>query len=709
MSEIPYGEWPSPVTASDVAGDVVSFGPVDVDGGAVYWLERRPSEDGRGVVVRADEDGSTREVTPADANVRTLVHEYGGGDFVVADGTVYYANFEDQRLYRCPADGSAGPDAEGGGEATPVTPAPETDHGLRYADAALSPDGERLYAVRERHEGPGADDEAVNELVAIPTDGSADPTVLAAGRDFYSFPRPSPSGDRLAWTTWDHPRMPWDGTELRVASVAADGSLADERVVAGGPEESVFQPAWGPDGRLHGVSDRTGWWNLYRFDLEGVAEEEATAEGVEAAEGAAPATNLTPEEAEFGVPQWGFGLATYAFLDDGRIAVVRNAEGRQSLRLLDAESDGEAGDAGDAGDRRLRETDLPFEVYPRTKLATDGTDLAFVAGGPTTPPGVVRWRPGGAAEESTGDGAAGDDPVTLRRSFDLGVDAAFVSEPEHVPFPTTDNETAYALYYPPTNPDCEAPAGEKPPLVTTVHGGPTSQTFPILDPGVQFWTTRGFGVCDVNYRGSTGYGRAYRDRLRGDWGVADADDCVNAARYLADEGRVDPERLAITGGSAGGYAVLCALAFRDAFDAGASHYGVADLTALAEHTHKFESRYLDGLVGSLPEDRDVYDERSPVHHAEGVDAPLLVLQGGEDRVVPRDQAEAMVDALVETGTPYAYVLFPEERHGFRTADARREALELELAFYGRAFGFAPADDLPELELRRGERATKRVE
>lgn len=674
MTPTPYGEWPSPISASDVAGDTVSFGPVAVVDGVVYWLERRPSEDGRGVVVRADESGETREVTPGDVDVRTLVHEYGGGDFTVHDGTCYVAAFDDQRLYRCPADGSAGP----GGEAdpTPITPDPEADRALRYADMTVSPDGARLYAVRERHEGPGTDDEAVNDLVVVPTDGG-DPIVLAEGHDFYSFPRLSPDGDRLAWTTWDHPRMPWDGTELHVARVDSDGTLTDERVVMGGPEESVFQPGWGPDGDLYAVSDRTGWWNLYKLYPNGDAEP----------------TNLTPEAAEFGVPQWAFGLSTYAFLDDGRIAVVRNREGRQSLCLLDASAD------------TLREPDLPYDVYPHTRIVSDGNRLAFVAGSTTIPTSVVRWRPG-----APGTGAGeGTPPETIRQSFDLSVDVDLLSEPEHVTFPTADGETAHAFYYPPRNPAVEAPVDERPPLVTKVHGGPTSQTNPAADLGIQFYTSRGIGVVDVNYRGSTGYGRDYRDRLKGEWGVADTADCVNAVRFLADEGRVDPDRLAITGGSAGGYAVLCALAFHDAFDAGASHYGVADLTALAEHTHKFESRYLDGLVGSLPEDRAVYDARSPAHHADGIDAPLLILQGGEDRVVPQDQAEDMVDALVETGTPYSYVLFPEERHGFRTAAARRRALELELAFYGRLFGFTPADDLPDLELHRGERAIEMVE
>jgi dipeptidyl aminopeptidase/acylaminoacyl peptidase len=664
MSGTPYGEWGSPVSAADVAADTLRFGSVAVDDGSVYWLERRPDEEGRGVVVRTDagEPNDPVEVTPEDADVRTLVHEYGGGDFAVQDGTVFYAAFADQRLYRL---------EDAGGDPEPITPEPETEHGFRYADVEVSPAGERLYAVRERHEGDDAEDEPVNELVTLPADGSELPEVVASGHDFYSFPRLSPAGDRLAWTTWDHPRMPWDGTELHVADVADNGTLRDECVVMGGPDESVFQPGWSPDGELHAVSDRTGWWNLYAVDADGEAEPR----------------NRTPDEAEFGVPQWSFGSATYAFLDDGRVAVLRNSEGEGSLCLLDT-------------DDELTAVDLPFSAFPHARLATNGETLAFVGGGPSTPPTVSCWTPGSDA----------DAPQTeLRRSFSLDLRDGMLAEPEHVDVPTRDGETTHAFYYPPTNADERAPEGEDPPLVTMVHGGPTSQTLPIAKLAIQFYTTRGFAVADVNYRGSTGYGRDYRDALQGQWGVIDTADVVDTAEHLAETGRADPDRLAITGGSAGGYAVLCALAFHDTFDAGASHYGVADLEALATGTHKFESRYLDGLVGPLPDARDVYEARSPALHAGDIDAPLLLLQGGEDRVVPQEQAEDMVDALVETETPYTYALFPEERHGFRTADASRRALELELAFYGETFGFTPADEIPEIKLHEGQRSVRRVE
>jgi len=655
MTPTPYGAWPSPLDAATVAGDTLDFGPVAVDDGTVYWLERRPSEGGRGVVMRADPDGEPTAVTPRDHDIRTTVHEYGGGDFAVVDGAVVYSRFDDQRLYRVAAAGDDDP--------TPLTPEPPAERATRYADVAATPDGQRIYAVRERHAGPDVDEEPVNDLVTLPADGG-DPTVVAAGHDFYSFPRVAPEGDRLCFTTWDHPRMPWDGTELHVAPLREDGTLGDVATVAGGPEESVFGPTWGPDGTLYVVSDRTGWWNVYRR-VDGDTEV------------------IREEAAEWGTPQWTFGLGTVAALSEGRLAAIRNESGRQELGFLDPETGG------------FEVSDLPFDVYPHPRLATDGEVLATIAAGPATAPSVVRWEPGNGHE-------------VLRESFSLDLDEGYISEPTHVTFPSGDAE-AHALYYPPRNPEVTAPGDAAPPLVTLVHGGPTSQTMPLLNAERQFFTTRGFAVADVNYRGSTGYGRAYRDALDGEWGVVDTQDCVAAAEYLASEGKADPDRLAIRGGSAGGYATLCALAFHDTFDAGASYYGVADLRALAEHTHKFESRYLDGLVGPLPEAEAVYEERSPGAHADGIAAPLLVLQGGEDRVVPSEQAEGLVDALVETGTPYGYVEFPEERHGFRTAAARERALREELRFYAAAFDLELPDGDEPLDLTTGEYRKETVE
>ena len=658
---LPYGSWPSPLDAETVAAGSIDFGHVALDGETAYWLERRPAEDGRGVVVRQDTDEGPADVTPADVDVRTLVHEYGGGDFAVRDGTVVYARFTDQRLYRIDVE------SDGENDPTPLTPESPEERSARYADFEFAPDGSCLYCVRERHHGEDATEEAVAELVRVSLADDAGepaaPEVVASGHDFYSFPRPSPAGDRLAWTTWDHPNMPWDGTELRVADVDPDGSLSGVETVAGGPDESVFQPTWSPDGDLYAVSDRSGWWNLYR-----VAG--GSADG-DVAERLAP---VREEHAEYGVPQWVFGLSTYAFLADGRIAAVRRDGDTQDLGLLDPET----------GTFEVRDEVAEVGgVFPHTRLRADGDTLLAVVGGPADPASVVRWSPG-------------ESPTVLRRAHTLDVDDASLPDPETVTFPTgpAGDERAHAYFYPPRNPAATGPGDERPPLVTMVHGGPTSRTDPVLDLTVAYLTSRGFAVADVNYRGSTGYGRAYRDRLDGEWGVVDVEDCVNLARYLAEEGLVDSDRRAIRG------ATLAALAFHDTYEAGASRYGVADLRALAEHTHTFESRYLDGLVGPLPEAESVYEARSPAAHADGIEAPLLVLQGGEDRVVPPAQADDMVRALVADDVPYAYVEFAEERHGFRRSEARRRALETELGFYAAVFDLDPADVEP-LALDRG--------
>jgi dipeptidyl aminopeptidase/acylaminoacyl peptidase len=646
----PHGEWPSPVGAEALTEGRREFGPVAVDGGTAYWLEVRPGEDGRGVVVRETEGGH-EDVTPAGWNVRTLVHEYGGGDFAVDDGTVYFADYGDQRLYR----------QDPGLEPEPITPEPATERGDRFADFEVSPDGERIYCVRERHGGEG-EGEPENHLVVLPTDGSHAPDVVAEGADFYSFPRLDAAGDRIAWTTWDHPRMPWDGTELHVAGIEGDGTLADERTVLGGPEESVFQPAWGPNG-LYAVSDRTGWWNLYRVDPRG---EDGP-------------VNLHPREAEFGVPQWAFGTSTYAVRDDGSIAVVVTEAGRRRLGVLDP---------GDEP-RKLRYPETTGWVHKHPKVVADGDEVVVPTSRTDAPAELRRLDPDSGAQR------------TLRTAGETDLDPAYVSEPERLAFPTDDDTfDAHGFYYPPNNPDVAAPEGDAPPVVVTVHGGPTSQTVPEFDLERQYFTTRGIGVLDLNYRGSTGYGRAYRERLTGQWGVVDAADCANAAEFLAESGRADPNRLAIRGGSAGGYAVLCSLAFHDAFDAGVSYYGVSDLAALAEATHKFESRYLDSLVGPYPEAEAVYRERSPVHHADGIECPLLLLQGDEDPVVPPEQSESMLAALDENGVPSAYVEFEGEQHGFRKAESIRRAAEAELAFLGRVFGFDPDDEVEGIQLDR---------
>jgi len=642
----PYGTWPSPVSAEMVASAGIDFGHVALDGETVYWREQRPREDGRGVVVR--HDGEIREdVTPEGVNVRSLVHQYGGGDFAVRDGVVFYSEYEDQRVYRQPGDG----------DPVAITPEPKAERGLRYADFEVTADGHAVYCVREDHDaaaGDGGTGEPVTTLVRLPAEDGGEPQVVASGHDFYAAPRLSPDGDRLAWLTWDHPRMPWDGTQLHVADVNDDGTLSDERTVMGGPEESVFQPAWRPDGTLHAVSDRTGWWNLYRREGDNWVA-------------------YCEEHAEYGVPQWQLGLATYAFLGDGRVATIVTRNGEQTLELV-----------GPDGSRDV--PDLPYEVFAPV-IRSGGKSVSVVASGPATPERLVRWTP----DEDTA-------PEVLRRASETGFDDAYVSTPDHVTVPTRDGDETHAFVYPPTNPDVEPPADALPPLVVIAHGGPTSATHPTYDLSIQYFTSRGFAVADVNYRGSTGYGRAYREALYGEWGTTDVEDCIDVARYLADEDRVDRDRVAVRGGSAGGFVVLSAVAFHGDVAAGTSYYGVADLARLAELTHKFESRYLDQLVGPYPEEADAYEARSPVHHADQVDSPVLVLQGEDDQVVPLSQAEEMVAALDAQSVPHDLLVFENEQHGFRRADTRERAHEAELAFYGEVFGFDPADDLPSLDL-----------
>ncbi|MBA3866964.1 MAG: S9 family peptidase [Solirubrobacterales bacterium] len=634
----PYGSWRSPIDPALVARSGRRLGGAALAAdGAVWWAEGRPSEGGRAVLMRRPEGGEPETVTPEGFYVRTRVHEYGGGAWSLAGPElVLFANFADQRLYS----------QRLGEEPVAITPEPEAEAGLRYADFRVTPDGASIVCVREVH-GEG---EAESQLVSLPIDGSGPATVLASGRDFYSFPRISPDGQWLAWTCWDHPNMPWDGTELWLAPLS---DQADSRLIAGGLEESVFQPEWDAEGSLHFVSDRDGWWNLYR--AEAVAQ-------------------LTHERADLAHPQWLFGGSTYAFLSDGSVACVRCEHGEERLFVLDAEGE------------HLRDLGLPFTSFGFPSLSASGTKLAFTAASPESETAVVVFD------------AADGELETVRTSSEEAVDPAYLSVPRAIEFPTTGDDTAHGFYYPPANADFDGPGEERPPLIVQSHGGPTSHATPALDREFAFWTSRGFGVVDVNYRGSSGYGRAYREKLKGTWGIVDADDCVAAARYLADEGEVDGARLAIRGGSAGGYATLCALVFHDDFAAGASYYGVADTETLARDTHKFESRYLDGLIGPYPERADLYRERSPIHFVERLTAPVILFQGLEDEVVPPNQAETMVAAMVANGVPHAYLAFEGEQHGFRRSETEIRCLEAELYFYGAMLGFEPADELEPVEI-----------
>ncbi|HEX9312528.1 MAG TPA: S9 family peptidase [Actinomycetota bacterium] len=637
----PYGAWRSPISPDMVAGAAVPLMTCRPAGGGACWLEGRPLEGGRMVLVRRAPDGRVHDVTPPGFNVRTRVHEYGGMSFTVRGEDVFFSNFDDQRLYRQPLDG---------GDPVPIVAEPAAPAAHRYGDLDFTPDGARIYCVRERHE----DDGVFNELVTLPADGSAEPVVVADGNDFYSFPRVSPDGRLLAWTTWNHPNMPWDGTELWVAELSGDGGVSDPRLVAGGPDESVFQPEWSPGGVLHFVSDRTGWWNLFR-ERSGAVED------------------LMPMEADFGFPQWLLDESSFAFVDEERIACAYVREGHHRLALLHVR------------DGHMEDLDVPY-THVGITMEAQGTTLYFVGASSTQPPAAISL-----------DLATGHEEV-LRRSLEVELDPGYLSVARPISFPTEGGMTAHALFYAPANPDHQGPPEERPPLLVLSHGGPTGMTAPILNLGIQFWTSRGFAVVDVNYRGSTGYGRAYRDALKGLWGVADVEDCVNAALYLAEAGEADGRRLAIRGGSAGGYTTLCAITFRDDFAAGASYYGIGDLETMVRDTHKFESRYLDRLVGPYPEAIEVYRERSPVHHVDRISTPVIMFQGLEDEVVPPNQAEDMARALRARGVPFAYLAFEGEQHGFRKAETNRRCLEAELYFYSKVLGFDLPDTVEPVEI-----------
>ena len=640
----PYGSWKSPITTGLIVSGAVGLGQIALDGDGVYWVEMRPSESGRMVIVRRGGDGATVDVTPEPYSVRTRVHEYGGGAFLVAGGTVFFSNFADQRMYR----------QDVGAEPRAITPeAPR-----RYSDGVFDAERGRIVCVREDHSGEG---EPVNTIAAVDAEGVNPQETLFAGADFCAAPRLSPGGDCLAWLAWNHPNMPWDGVTLLLADFEADGRLGEAQTIAGGPstssgwEESVLQPLWSPEGELYFASDRNGWWNLYCW-RKGKVE---------------PVLEM---QAEFARPQWIFDPAAYGFLDRGRIACSYVDRGVWNMGILDRETG------------VLTRQDLPYSEMGRGELRAEGNRVVFSAGAPDKPMSLMLLDVTTGAVE------------TLQQAHELEVDSAYLSYPESVEFETVGSRTAHAFYYPPRNPDFAAPESEKPPLLVKSHGGPTASASTALNLGIQFWTSRGFGVIDVNYGGSTGYGTEYRRRLNGTWGIVDVDDCVNAARFLAARGDADPERLAISGGSAGGYTTLAALTFHDVFRAGASYYGVSDLEALAKETHKFESRYLDSLVGPYPERRDLYIERSPIHHTHLLSCPLLLLQGLEDEIVPPNQAEMMFEAVRAKGLPTAYVPFEGEQHGFRRSENIKRALEVELYFYSRIFGFDLADAIEPVKI-----------
>lgn len=635
MTQSPYGTWPSPLSAADLARSTVSVSSVQVAGGQVHWLESRPAEGGRYVVVTAAAGAGVQELMPAGFNVRSRVHEYGGLSYALTRTGLYFSNFSDQRLYR----------QQPGAVPVVLTPA-----GYRYADFEPDAAGARLFCVREDHTAGG---EPQNAIVVVSTAGGDAGTVLFGASDFVAYPRVSPDGRHIAWIAWNHPDMPFDATTLYVAELT-DGGLSQVQAIAGGPRESVVEPRWDADGTLYFISDASGWWNLYRF-RQGQRQQ------------------VLAIEAELASPLWTLGQSSYTLMGDGRAVVRYTTRAVDHLGVVHLE----------AG--RLTPLTLPYVGFSSIQRLSPDAVVA-VAGSATQEAAVVEIPLSGAG------------PRVLRTPGELTLEAPWISLAEDIDFPTEGGVTAQAFFYPPTHPEVRAPEGEKPPLIVKVHGGPTSHVKPELSLATQYWTSRGFALVDVNHGGSSGFGRAYRERLNGQWGVVDVADAVAAVRYLVATGRVDERRTAIRGGSAGGFTVLACLAFHDVFKAGANYFGVSDLEALAHDTHKFESRYLDRLVAPLPAGRAVYEARAPIRHLEGFKAPLITFQGTEDKVVPPSQSRAIVAALKRKGVPVAYIEFEGEQHGFRKAESQIRALESELAFYGQVFGFEPAGHLASVPL-----------
>jgi dipeptidyl aminopeptidase/acylaminoacyl peptidase len=615
---------------------MVAYNAVQVTENAVYWLESRPAEHGRTMLVRWTSDTGAVDMVPA-FEVGSRVHEYGGGAYFAAEPAVFAVRRDDQRIYRIALDRDGRPQ--------PITPPPGAAGQMRYTDLRLTSDRRWLVCVREAHEASAVR----NELVALTTDGATPPRVLAGGHDFYAAPRPSPDGHQLAWLSWDRPQMPWDGTDLWVADLHPDGRLGPPRHVAGGPDESIVQPEWAPSGDLYFVSDRSGWWNLYRSrqPIAGVTAEP-----------------LLPMSAEFADPPWELDYSTYALLPDGRIVCRYRQAGTDQLALFDPHSG------------QLERLPVPYTSIKPYLRATD-EHLVFIGGGPTTLPAVVSL-----------DLASGEPTVLAGPGDDAAVAARFLSMPQRIEFPTNDGQTADALYYPPTNQETIGPAGQRPPLLVQPHAGPTAEATSRLDLRTQFFTSRGFAVVNVNYAGSSGHGRAYRQRLTGQWGILDVADCINAAHHLTAAGKADPDRLLIAGASAGGYTALCALVFHDVFAAGTSYFGIADLETFRQQAPRFQAHQLDRLVGPYPQAAEIYRARSPLYAAGNLTTPLLLIQGLKDTVVPPAQAEAIANALRQRGIPHTYLTFPEEGHGLSASTSIRQALETELAFYQQALAGA---------------------
>ncbi|MFV1997792.1 MAG: prolyl oligopeptidase family serine peptidase [Acidiferrobacterales bacterium] len=637
----PYGSWRSPISADMIAGDTVSLDQPELHNHNCYWIERRPTEGGRQVIVQQDSDNNIKELLPPPFSARSRVHEYGGAAYAVAGEQIYFVNDSDQGIYVIESD--------------KLPKIVYRESGLRFADLQIDRSRNRLVCVCEDH-GINGEGEVTNTLVALDLADKPSLTTLHQGADFYASPALRADARSMAWLSWNHPNMPWDGTELWLADFDTGGELHEARCIAGGEDVSIFQPQWSPDNQLYFVSDVAGWWQLYRQQTSGPKR-------------------LCDVEAEFGLPQWVFGQSTYGFISADTIACCYNRQGEWLLALLCTRTGS------------LSRIDIAYGDI--TNVRANKNRVIFLAGSPTSTSELVAYH------------TKQKDIAILKKSVPIPISGTCLSVAQKISFADADGSTAHGFYYEPKNGDYSAPTDEQPPLIVMSHGGPTAATGHSLNLKIQFWTSRGFAVLDVNYRGSTGYGRAYRQRLDGRWGIVDVQDCENGANYLADAGYVDKHRLIICGSSAGGYTTLCALTFTNTFSAGASLYGIGDLEALARDTHKFESHYLDRLVGTLPESRQTYRERSPLFHADKLSCPVIFFQGEQDQVVPPSQAESMVAALRQNGIAVGYLLFAGEQHGFRLAKTIARVLEAELYFYGKVFGFEPADKIEAVTITNG--------
>jgi len=624
----PYGSWKSPITPELLSTRYNYIDQMIADGSAIYWTEVRPSEKGRFALMSKRDNEEPVEMLGPKFNFRTAVHEYGGGAFAAKDNLIFFSNFSDGKIYFF--DGS---------DAKPVTEAGD----FRYADLLYDSASRRLICIREDH----SQDDVINSIISIDID-TGEVLQLASGNDFYSSPKLSPDGKKLAWLTWNHPDMPWDSTELYVASYE-NGSLNEQTKVAGGNGESIFQPEFSPSGLLHFISDRTGWWNIYRHNGEDIQ-------------------NLTPMQADFGVPQWRFGLSTYAIESEERIICSWFKDGAGNLGILQI-------------GKGVEKVNIPYNYFSYVRSANNYG--YFLAGSATEFPCIIRYSLSGKSYD-----------VVYRPKTPV-IDIGYLSMPRHIEFQSSGGRKTFAYFYECKNRDYIGPRGQKPPLIVICHGGPTSHSLPVLSVEIQFWTSRGFSVAQVNYGGSSGYGEQYRNALYGKWGIVDVEDCVKCAEYLVKAGKADPKKLIIRGGSAGGFTTLSALTFKRTFAAGSSYSGISDPESLLMKTHKFESHYLEKLIGPYPEAKKLFEERSPLKNVKKISAAVALFHGSEDRVVSSEQSEMIYKALKEKRTPVMFMLFEGEGHGFVTSDAIKKSVEAELYFYSKLFGFSPADQLAQ--------------